>query len=71
VVKRYQVPVSTYVLTLLLCALTAKGWFLLAWVAAGCAADRQYVYVDHNGRTEAIDARLWPILQLNPKNRGR
>jgi hypothetical protein len=45
-VKRYQMRVSVYMLCVLLCALTAKGWFLAAWVIAGCPADREYVYVE-------------------------
>jgi hypothetical protein len=57
--------VSVYMLCVLLCALTAKGWFLDAWVIAGCPADREYVYVQENGKAVAIDARIWPFYQLN------
>jgi hypothetical protein len=64
-VQRYQMRVSVYMLTVLLCALTTKGLFLVGWVVAGCPADREYVYVRENGKTLAIDARFWPFYVLN------
>jgi hypothetical protein len=68
-VKRYQMRVSVYMLGVLLCALTGKGIKLSIWVIAGCPADREYVYVQENGKTAAIDARVWPFHQLNPGRR--
>jgi hypothetical protein len=65
-VTRYQMRVSVYMLCVLLCALTAKGIKLGTWVYAGCPADREYVYIQHTGRTEAIDARIWPFHVRNP-----
>jgi hypothetical protein len=69
-VTRYQMRVSVYMLCVLLCAVTANGWFLAAWVIASCPADREYVYIQQNSAVQAIDARLWPTHQLNPGRRA-
>ena len=61
----FQMRVSMKMPRVLLC-LTAKGIKLGALVYAGCPADRQYVYIEHNGRIEAIDARVWPFHRCNP-----
>jgi hypothetical protein len=61
--------VSVYMLTVLLCALTAKGWFLVAWVIAGCPAPEEYDFEERNGKIYAVHRRSGPIHQLNPTDR--
>jgi hypothetical protein len=67
---RYQIRLSTYMLCVLISALTVKGWLLVAWEIAGRPFRPEYVHIRHTGQTVAIDARLWPIHQLNPRSRS-
>jgi hypothetical protein len=52
-------------LCVLLCALTAKGWFLAAWVMAGCPPREEYDYEERNGKIYAVHRRSGLIGRFN------
>jgi hypothetical protein len=63
---KYQLRVSTYFFTVALAALTIKGLLVIPWAMAGYPPTLDYVYIQHECRTVAIDGRLWPAPSLTP-----
>ena len=54
-----------------LCACILKAPLSLATAIADRRFLHEYVYVKHDGKTVAIDERLWPRHQLSPTNRPK
>jgi hypothetical protein len=65
-VTKYQLRVSTYVFTVALAAPTIKGLLIVPWAMAGYPPTLDYIYIQHEGRTVAIDGRLLPAPSLTP-----
>lgn len=58
---RYQMRVSTYLLTVALSAFTVKGLMLAAWVILGCPAADEYDHEQRNGKVYAVHRRSGPV----------
>jgi hypothetical protein len=63
---KYQFRLSTYILTVVIAALTVKGFLLAAWVFLGCPAPDEYDYEERGGKVYAVHRRSGPIRQIGP-----
>jgi hypothetical protein len=56
-VTRYQIRVSTYLLYVLIGALTAKGGILITRLIMGCPTPDEYDYEERGGKIYAVHRR--------------